>query len=229
MLFRSHNLGFQLSYAAVLALRHLSTPLDHTMAKCWPARWLVPHRITAPLRAVRVAFSASLAAWMVSTPIVLFAFGSISPWCAVASTALGPLAALLTVIASLVVVIGWLPCVGAFLGAVLWLLGRAFLWGVCWVGTWPWCAVMLVGSVHPPTVPASLDPTVMEWIALDVGDGSAHIIRCADEVVVFDCGSISRNSVGSSVVVPALREMGVHRIHRLIISHPHLEIGRAHV
>lgn len=219
----ARNVGFQLSYGAVLALRYGSGPVDRCLAACWPTRWMVKDGWALGwVRGLRLAFAASVAAWLVSTPITLLSFGSISPWCAVASTMLGPLAALLTVIASMVVVIGWVPFVGPMLGWPLWCLGWLFLRAVQWVGMWPLCMVVLMPPTSGP-VCASPDPSVLEWIALAIGDGSVHMIRCGGEVVVFDAGSISRSGAGSSVVVPALRALGVDRIQAIVVSHPHLD------
>lgn len=219
----ARNVGFQLSYGAVLALRYGSDPVDRCLAICWPKRWTLQDGwVLVWMRGLRLAFAASLAASLMSTPITLLSFGSISPWCAVASTMLGPLAALLTVIASIVVVIGWIPFIGPMLGWPLWCLGWLFLQAVLWVGTWPLCMVMLLPPTSGP-VCAPPDPSVLEWVALAIGDGSVHVIRCGGKVVVFDAGSISRAGAGSSVVVPALRALGVDHIQAIVVSHPHLD------
>ena len=265
----AHNAGFQLSYMAVLALRHGSTPVDRMLSVCWPEAWRSENKkVLVWVGGCRLAFSASVAAWLVSTPITLFAFGSISPWCAVASTLLGPLAAILTVIASMTVVCGWVPLLGWLLGKILWMLGWMFLHAVWCVGTWPacnmvvavmpwwwavialvlifvlwgfnaatrhwqrcvllcvlvgwWCAPMLaLFQFNGGTV--ALQPNVLCWTALAIGDGSVHVVQCGGETIVFDAGSISRTSVGTSVVVPALRAIGVTTIDTMIVSHPHLD------
>lgn len=93
------NPGFQLSYAAVLALRHGTGPVERVLA------WM---RVR-PLRGVRKAMACSLAAWIVSTPITLTWFGSLHPWCPLASVVLGPLAASITVTASITSVLGCAP------------------------------------------------------------------------------------------------------------------------
>lgn len=217
----ARNTGFQLSYAAVLALRHLAMPVDRVLAACWPSCWCTLWWLSTPVRVARMALSASIAAWLVSTPITILAFGSMSPWCAIASTMLGPVAAVLTVVASAVVLVGWLPVLGSALGWLLWTLGHLFLIGVTWVGTWPWCSLIVVTPA--PQVAVATDASAMEWIALDVGDGSAHILRCGERVVVYDAGSISRSGAGSGVVVPALRALGVSRIDCIVVTHPHLD------
>ena len=142
------NPGFQLSYAAVLALRHGSGPTERLLTRLG----------MPPLRGVRVALAASLAAWIVSTPITLAWFGSASPWCAITSTGLGPLAASLTITASVAAFAGFLPGLEHVLGYLLWIQGWLFLWLVENSGLLPacrltvsvmpwWWAVMALGLV----------------------------------------------------------------------------------
>jgi competence protein ComEC len=56
---------------------------------------------------------------------------------------------------------------------------------------------------------------------LDVGQGSAAVIRTLNHVAVFDSGAkfSERLDVGSSVVLPYLRSQGINQLDRLIISH----------
>ena len=138
------NAGFQLSYLAVLALRHGSTPLEAWLRAPFGG---VARNLPGPLvRMVRgggVALAASAAASIVSTPITLAWFGNLHPWCAVASTLLGPVAAALTVSATIVVVLGQVPWLGPTLGLPLAALAGAFRLGVHWVGAWPGCSLAL--------------------------------------------------------------------------------------
>ncbi len=265
----AHNVGFQLSYAAVLALRYGSGPVDRVLGLLCPtinsrrAVWLVLFG-----RCVRLALAASLAAWLVSTPITLFAFGRMSPWCAVVSTVLGPLAALITVVASLASIIGGTPLVGWVAGLVLWASGWLFLWCVemvealpactvvvdpfvwwwmllalgslCWLWIVPFgrqslsrCGViavtLAVWMVAPilfvlhNTQPADTSDLDLRWVSLSIGDGSVHLLQSGGESILFDAGSISRSTIGSSVVVPALRSLGVVQLKAIVVSHPHLD------
>jgi competence protein ComEC len=56
---------------------------------------------------------------------------------------------------------------------------------------------------------------------LDVGQGSAAVIRTQNHVAVFDAGAkfSDRLNAGSGVVIPYLRSQGVQSLDRLIISH----------
>ena len=259
--------GFQLSYAAVLALRRGTEPVDHALVRVMRSACRLAGVLEAGVvRAVRLALAASVAAWMVSTPITLACMGNASPWCAVASTMLGPLAAAITVLASVAAVLGGLPVLGWVLGAPLAWLAALFLWTVERVGEWPGCsvhtqpmdgwlaalvlaalfgawntclrpawrlaslggAVVMLGLAlrHPP--PAPMLPSdgaspAFHWISLAVGDGSVHVLQAEDQAVLFDAGTISRPGVGSGVVVPALRSLGVRDLLAIVVSHPHLD------
>ena len=132
------NPGFQLSYGAVLALRYGSDPILRMMMRClefFPAlsKTLSHHFI----KSVVTAFSASVAAWLMSTPITESHFGSISIWAAVASTVLAPLAAIITVLASIACLVGSLPGAGYILGYPLTFFSEIFLWLSNFVGVLP--------------------------------------------------------------------------------------------
>ena len=58
---------------------------------------------------------------------------------------------------------------------------------------------------------------------LSVGDGSCYLLRTARQTVMFDCGSQAFLNMGSRIVLPALRQLGVQRIHTLMLSHPDLD------
>jgi competence protein ComEC len=60
-----------------------------------------------------------------------------------------------------------------------------------------------------------------ELLALDVGQGTAVLVRTRDHVLVYDTGpQYSRDSdAGQRVVLPVLRALGVTRLDRLMLSH----------
>jgi competence protein ComEC len=67
----------------------------------------------------------------------------------------------------------------------------------------------------------SLTPGEYRLTVLDVGQGSAAVIRTLDHVAVFDSGASfgERLNAGSSVVIPYLYSQGIDKLERLIISH----------
>jgi len=54
---------------------------------------------------------------------------------------------------------------------------------------------------------------------LSVGNGSCHVIESEGEACLFDAGSGNYLGVGDSVIVPALRRLGIERVPTIIISH----------
>ena len=67
----------------------------------------------------------------------------------------------------------------------------------------------------------SIRPGDFRLTVLDVGQGSAAVIRTLNHVAVFDSGAkfSERLDAGSSVVLPYLRSQGINQVDRLIISH----------
>ena len=142
------NPGFQLSYGAVLALRYGSEPILNLLSIPWKLfprlSNFIPSSIT---KSLLTAFSASIAAWLVSTPITESHFGSVSVWAAVASTILAPLAAVITVLASIACLLGGVPLISVVLGYPLAFFSIIFLWLVDCVAILP--AVNIRGGLVP--------------------------------------------------------------------------------
>ena len=68
-------------------------------------------------------------------------------------------------------------------------------------------------------------PGAFEVIALDVGQGTAVLVRTREHVLVFDAGpQYSRESdAGQRVLLPLLRARGEMRLDRLVLSHRDLD------
>jgi competence protein ComEC len=135
------NPGFQLSYGAVLALRHGSGPVLRLLSA---PRAAVSERVARAVRRVSwlieilaTGLAASVAAWLVSAPVTATHFGSVSAWAAPASVVLAPLAAAITVLASLACLLGSLPGADIVLGWPLTLTADLFLRLTRWVGELP--------------------------------------------------------------------------------------------
>ena len=132
------NPGFQLSYGAVLALRYGSEPILRMMMRFLELFPSLSKTISRHfVKSIVTAFSASVAAWLMSTPITESHFGSISIWAAVASTVLAPLAAIITVHASIACLVGTLPGAEYILGYPLTFFSELFLWLSNFVGVLP--------------------------------------------------------------------------------------------
>jgi competence protein ComEC len=75
----------------------------------------------------------------------------------------------------------------------------------------------------PMVLTKSPVPAVGEfWLtALDVGQGTAVVVRTHEHALVYDAGPkfSERFNAGEAVVLPYLRSLGINRIDRLLISH----------
>jgi competence protein ComEC len=58
-----------------------------------------------------------------------------------------------------------------------------------------------------------------EFTVLDVGNGSAYVLREGGKTVLFDCGSTSRLRVGEEVIAPFLWNHGEDTIDAIFLSH----------
>ncbi|CAM5188908.1 Competence protein ComEC OS=Castellaniella defragrans OX=75697 GN=HNR28_000274 PE=4 SV=1 [Castellaniella defragrans] len=115
----------------------------------------------------------------------------------------------------------WLPPLPLF-GRLPWLLPPLFprrAWSRH--RAWAWLALLPMAAWAPPV------PDEGEWDlhALDVGQGSALLVRTARHALLFDTGARhSRDSdEGARTVLPALRALGVGKLDVLVVSHADLD------
>ena len=172
-----------------------------------------------------VGFAANLIAipliTLVITPLALLGVALVPLW------AVGA-----WVVQQLNAVLGWL----AHLPGAVWIAPVAPLWAqlagllgaVLLVLPLPWRAralalPLLVALVLPPQqVPAAGE---FDLLAMDVGQGTAVLVRTHAHVLVFDAGpQYSRESdAGQRVLLPLLRARGESRVDRLVLSHRDLD------
>lgn len=93
---------------------------------------------------------------------------------------------------------------------------------------WPWQLRLLAVPMLMPLmlpVPASPPHGRFELVAVDVGQGTAVLVRTHRHLLVYDAGpQYSRESdAGERVLLPLLRARGERRIHRLVLSHRDLD------
>lgn len=123
------NAGFQLSFACVLALRHLSPMVAWRWLRWIPAddaSRALPVWIALGGTLLSRALAAGLAAFLTSVPIVLCHFGTFQPFGVLLTLLCSPLATVTLVVAYPKAVIGgmlaaWFPDATAPIGPVLWL------------------------------------------------------------------------------------------------------------
>ncbi|MBM4111779.1 MAG: hypothetical protein FJ253_00140, partial [Phycisphaerae bacterium] len=157
----ARDAAFQLSFGAVAALLEVAPTLSARLERlCDRAHWwsvrrrpdLVRRGIVHPEGLRRVALTrmavrpiaASLAAWIVVTPITLHHFGQCAPWAIPASVVLAPLASAIALVGTLAAVVAaWSIEVAAPLGWLLAMLGSVFLAAVEGVATLPGATALL--------------------------------------------------------------------------------------
>jgi competence protein ComEC len=146
---------------------------------------------------------------------------------------LGVLAAPLWVLAAwasttLIVALGWLAALpGAVWGlaaAPLWAQAAALLGTALLIMPLPWRARLLALPLILPLLmppPPSVEPGRFEILALDVGQGTAVLVRTRNHLLLYDAGpQYSRDSdAGRRILLPLLRGRGEKRIDTLVLSH----------
>ncbi|MEY4153191.1 MAG: hypothetical protein RLZZ278_39 [Pseudomonadota bacterium] len=153
--------------------------------------------------------------WVV-TPLAIL--GVLAPplWL-VASWALQPLMAMLTLLASLQGSVWQLPTPPFFL-AVLAILG-----GLLLLQAWPWhlraWGVLFMLPIFLWQVPKPPPGHFDLWFA-DVGQGNAVLLRTANHALLYDAGPIysETSDAGQRVLVPLLNRLGV-KLDRVMLSH----------
>lgn len=70
--------------------------------------------------------------------------------------------------------------------------------------------------------PWSSRPDRVEVVALSVGDGAAIAVARGQAAILLDCGSGGDARAGS-MIVEALRSLGIRRLEALVVSHPDLD------
>jgi ComEC/Rec2-related protein len=250
--------GFQLTFAAVLALRWAASPLGER----WYGRdeEAPATAFDACVGAIRSLVVSSIAVWLVVTPLSVVHFGQVS-WLGLPLSIVAIPLGGLTIASGLAV--ASVACIHESLavplahawvhltGALLWIAELPSRWQVpdLEVGRvgWAWAAIVSVAAVAWcrsrlwPVRRAAFGllavgwtgvagaairhghEATLEWVMLDVGDGSCHILRHGDVAVVFDAGSLDLSSLGIRTVAPALRASGVRRLEAVIVSHPNLD------
>lgn len=231
--------GFWLSFVAV-GLLLMSTPAQHAApARTGRGQWLA--------QAVRRGLHTQVVATLGLAPLTLVFFQQVSVVGFFANLVAIPLVTLLiTPLALLGVLVpplwqagawlvqglsGWLGWLAAVPGAV-WTAGVAPLWAqaagllgaALMVAPLPWAlralAVPLMLPLLLPVQPRPPEGT-MAVTLVDVGQGSAVLVRTRNHLLLHDAGpQYSRDSeAGTRVLLPLLRAQAARRIDLMMLSH----------
>jgi competence protein ComEC len=166
-----------------------------------------------------VGFVANLVAiplvTLLVTPLALA--GALLPvlWAAAAALVQGLVAVLQPLAAGPV----WTAAVAPLWAAAAGLLGGALLvlplpWRLRWLGV-PLLLPLLFAPVERPL------PGRFELVAVDVGQGTAVLLRTQRHLLVYDTGPTysAEADAGERVLLPLLRARGETRVDRLVLSH----------
>jgi competence protein ComEC len=139
----------------------------------------------------------SLAAWLVQWVETALQWLASVSWASAALPAPGIVAVMLS------------------LAGVAWLLAPG--WPARWLG-----ALMCLPLLFPPVVAPR--PGSFEAEVLDVGQGTAVLIRTARHALLYDTGpALGDSDAGQQIVLPRLRALGIGRLDGLILTHDDLD------
>jgi competence protein ComEC len=212
--------------AATVRLRAWVRRCGHSLREGWRAQWLATVGL-APLTLVLFGQLSvvGLLANLVAVPLVTFV---VTPL-ALAGVLVPPLWRWADLV--LVPLLAWLDTLAAWPGAVwaapaapVWAQALALLAGLLWILPWPRVVRLLaVFWVLPLCFPAVNAPKEGEFelLALDVGQGSAVLVRTAHHVLLHDTGPrhAAGSDAGRRIVLPELQALGVRRVDTLVLSH----------
>ena len=226
--------GFWLSFAAVgLLMAHdpLQAPAVPGGAVAWLRATLRAQVVaTLGLAPLSLAFFQQLSLvglianllaipWitLLVTPLALL--GVAWPWLwHAAAAALGPLVSLLQWLTD------WPAAVWHVPAAPAWAVACGLLAAVLGLLPLPWrLRVLALPLALPLLWPALARPPAgqFEMVVLDVGQGTAVLVRTHSKLLVYDAGpAYARDAdAGQRIIVPLLRARGEARIDRLVLSH----------
>jgi ComEC/Rec2-related protein len=212
------DLGFQLSFLVVFGLAGLAMPLyERCYARLAPDPWiplrLLPRwriHLDKAARAFCLLFAASAAAWLCSSPLILWHFSLFAPVTLIANLLVVPLATGVVYISALTVLLSPL---GALLptlfNQVNWLLLKTVLGSVSLLAQLPGGHFYLpVHSGHP-------DAGHLQVIALDSDTAAPTLLRFKGHNLLLDTGSADG---WLYTVDPARRYFGINRWDSLFLT-----------
>lgn len=248
------NIGFQLSYAATLAIVMLYRNIKRLVICSF-----IPGKAADIL-------AATLAAQLGVLPITLVYFNKVSLIAIIPNLLAVPMLELITVLGMLMALLGQFSLFlsqligylnSVFLSAVLFITKLAssvpfatiktvtppmilavayyvFVWFLLWykplknIALKPRHTAIALSFAAVFVLTGSLQPSRLEVVFLDVGEGDSAFIRTyTGKTVLIDGGGSANpgrtSKIGESVVLPFLLDSGVSRLDAVIATHPHTD------
>ncbi|NLH17209.1 MAG: ComEC/Rec2 family competence protein [Phycisphaerae bacterium] len=147
------NISWQLSFSTVAGILLFDRSIRHRLLMVttdqWSAsaarlsgigRWIL---YDAPMAAV-LMLSMGLSAWLAGSGVMLYHFGTITPWASVFTVLVNPLVLGITVLGFLkLVIIGWLPSLSLLLGVIVAALSDTMTWATQILSKVPFCQIRI--------------------------------------------------------------------------------------
>jgi len=247
------QLGFQLTFMAVLGIAYLYQPVALLFRRLIPIRWL-PVRLTITLQAV------SFAAQLAILPVSVHAFGRLPLLAIFGNLMVIPAAFIIVATATVACVFSFFEFVSQALGIVADLTSNAMIAFTRWLshlplayvdGVYisPWLLLFYV-IVIATIVEWQRSPLAKRWLLLgglivlnvfvwqnawtagpklrvtffDVGQGDAALLEFPAGRLLVDAGPMLENyDAGERVLVPFLRTHGIRQLDAVVITHPHAD------
>jgi competence protein ComEC len=247
------QLGFQLTFVAVLGIAYLYQPLALLFRRMLPTRWQ-PVRWTLSLLAV------SFAAQLATLPFALHAFGRLPIAAILGNLIVIPASFIIIVTATAACAFSFIPLVantfgniadlatGAMIAFTRWLaqIPLAYVDGV-YVSPW----LLLVYAIAIATlVEWRRSPIARRWLLpagllalnifiwqsawtagpklrvtfFDVGQGDAALLEFPRGRLLIDAGPLQENyDAAERVLLPYFQRRGVRQLDAVVITHPHAD------
>jgi competence protein ComEC len=101
------------------------------------------------------------------------------------------------------------------------LMGSMLMWVLLPIQPFRWMVFLWVLiACFPPNFPIPAKEALVH--VLDVGQGLAVVIRTQHHVLLYDTGDqfYQGSDLGSMVILPYFKKLGIKKVHALVISHP---------
>ncbi|MEM1058919.1 MAG: ComEC/Rec2 family competence protein [Verrucomicrobiota bacterium] len=221
------DLGFQLSFAVVLALILLSPPVFRFLFRPWQVDNYIPRVLVPPWRRWREAaavwvcglLAGSVAAWVGASLLVVFIFQRVAPIGLLANLWVVPLASLVVVIGTVSVLVSMIAApLAVAVNQLNWVVVKLMVLGVTWLHTWPGA------YFYVPSPEVTWRPPQPELICADAGGSTLGLLRHGERAWILNPGNRYQ---WNRVMDPMRQFYGINRADGVWITEPSARFGGA--